>query len=465
MEKIFDRLIDILRGKRACVLGLGVSNLPLAHLLVEFDVCASITVYDKKSPEELGEGALELQARGVEFSTDFESIDGDIIFRSPGLRPDMAGISRATERGAVLTSEIEKVLSLAPCKTFALTGSDGKTTSTTLTGLFLSEAGKCFVGGNIGTPLLSKLGEMLAEDSVVLELSSFQLMHTEKSPLCAAITNITDNHMDWHKSVAEYENAKFSIVGENTKRVVLNLENTTTRDFGERLLSEGGREMIFFSSKRTELPASLSGAKLVCIKDGYITLGKEKLLALSDINIPGVHNIENFMTAIALTYGYLDREAYSRAARGFFGVEHRLELVRRLGGVEYFNSSIDSSPTRTIAALSALHGRDIVVICGGYDKKLDYAPLARALCAEVRAVVLTGATGPKIKQELLTCPDYSPERLTVCECESFEGAVECASALARDGGVVLLSPASASFDMFRNFAERGEYFKALVNKM
>ncbi len=465
MEKIYEELSAMLCGKRVCVLGLGVSNLPLTQLLTDLGVCASITVFDKKSPSELGEAALSLLAKGVNFSTDFENIAADVIFRSPGVRPDISGILSATKQGALLTSEIEKVLSLAPCKTLAITGSDGKTTSTTLTGLFLSQSARCFVGGNIGTPLLSRLGEMNSTDSVVLELSSFQLMHTEKAPLCAAITNITDNHMDWHTSVAEYENAKFSIVGENTRRVVLNLENSTTRDFGKRLLDEKGREIIFFSSKRTSLPTELSSARLIYLDNGYITLDGEHLLALSDINIPGVHNIENFMTAIGLTYGYVDASAYSKAAREFFGVEHRLELVRKHKDVEYFNSSIDSSPTRTIAALSALCGRDIVIICGGYDKKLDYTPLAKALCSSVRAVVLTGATGPKIKAALLECPDFSPEKLTVAECESFEEAVECASKLAHKGGVVLLSPASASFDRFRNFAQRGEYFKTLVNKM
>ncbi len=464
-------LTDNLKGKRCAILGLGVSNTPLARLLISADSEISVTVYDKKSPEELGEDALALRDAGVRFisgSDCFDNIEGDVIFRSPGIRPDIKGIRDAISRGAVLTSEMECFLSLTSARTFGITGSDGKTTTTTLCGKFLERAGRVFVGGNIGTPLLDKAEEMSEDDSAVLELSSFQLMTVSHAPSCSAITNISPNHMDWHTTEEEYAAAKYNIVGKNTHRVVLNADSKGTSEFGKKLLAQSGREIIFFSSVRSpeDIP---DGAKLMYISEGMICLydGKKSipLLDTSRILLPGKHNTENYMTAMALTYGYVDPAVYAEVAESFGGVEHRLELVRTFCGVDYYNSSIDSSPTRTAAALSALSGRDIVAICGGYDKNLSYAPLAKSLCALVRAVVLTGATAPKIKKALLECESYDPERLTLVESDSFEDAVAKAFSLSREGGCVLLSPASASFDRFKNFAERGRYFKELVSKL
>ena len=457
-------------GKRCAILGLGVSNLPLARLLLSFDAIDELTVYDKKTPAELGEEALALASLGVSFVSGadcFDNIDADVIFRSPGIRPDIPGILRATEKGALLTSEMECFLDLTPARVFAITGSDGKTTTTTLTGKFLESGGRVYVGGNIGTPLLDKAGEMTSEDCAVLELSSFQLMTLGASPLCSAITNLSPNHMDWHTTEDEYAEAKYNIVGKNTGRVVLNADSPRTFELGKKLLAEGGREIIFFSSTKT--PEGIpNGAKAMILSEGKICYFDTKvstpILDTADILRPGKHNVENYMTAIALTYGYVDPSIYTQVARSFGGVEHRLELVRVLDGVDYYNSSIDSSPTRTSAALSALDGRDIVVICGGYDKNLSYEPLADSLCRYARAVVLTGATAPKIKSALES-RGYDSQRLAVVGADGFEDAVKIASSLGRPGGCVLLSPASASFDRFKNFAERGRYFKKLVSEL
>jgi UDP-N-acetylmuramoylalanine--D-glutamate ligase len=381
---------------------------------------------------------------------------------------DKKGIVDALARGAVLTSEMESFISLSPAVTFAITGSDGKTTTTTLTGKFLESAGRTFVGGNIGTPLLDKTDSMEKKDFAVLELSSFQLMTLHDAPEYVALTNISPNHLDWHTDEEEYARAKYNIVGNRTKRVVLNADSKKTYDFGLSLLAEGGREVIFFSSSKTpkDIP---EGAKLTYLDGGVISFydgqSTTPILDSAKILLPGKHNAENYMTAISLTLGVADPSVYLEAAESFGGVEHRLELVRRLDGVDYYNSSIDSSPTRTAAALSALCGRDIVAICGGYDKNLSYEPLARSLCSSVRAAVLTGATAPKIMKALEDFEGYDPERLTVVLEESFEGAVKRASLLAREGGCVLLSPASASFDRFKNFAERGRYFKKLVSEL
>ncbi len=480
MKDIYSALINTVKGKRAAVLGLGVSNIPLVNLLLTLGECHSICVYDKKTAEELGDTATELSAQGVSFVCGFDKIDADVIFRSPGIRPDIQGIEDAIKKGAVLTSETEMLLSLTPATTFGITGSDGKTTSTTLCGMFLSAAcdaqgGNTFVGGNIGTPLLDKCGEMKDNDFAVLELSSFQLMKIDHAPAVSAITNLSPNHMDWHTDENEYANAKHNIVGKNTRRVVLNADCPHTYEYGKELCSEGGREVIFFSSQinstqefkpdlgeNTRLVFEQSGK--ICISDGKSV---ECLLSVGDIRLPGRHNVENYMTAIALTYGFVPTEVYSKVAVDFYGVEHRLQLIRTLNGVDYFNSSIDSSPTRTAAALSALHGRDVVIICGGYDKNLCYAPLATSLCRSARVVVLTGATAPKIKAAILDCPDYrlNPNGLQIIDAEGFEDAVALASGAARKGGCVVLSPASASFDRFKNFAERGRYFAELVQKL
>lgn len=467
------RLLKDVKGKRVAILGLGVSNLPLVRMLLAEGECESITVYDKNEIEQMGDDARELASLGVEFVHGFDGVKGDIIFRSPGFRPDRAELADAISGGASLTSEIEKLLQYTPARTFAITGSDGKTTTTTLTGKFLAESARTFVGGNIGTPLLDKCAEMSESDFVVLELSSFQLMNMPYAPICAAITNISPNHMDWHVSEEEYASAKYNIVGENTKRLVVNADCKQTLDFGMRALAESDREVFFFSSKSnsySEVIGEINArAALFCVENGFICKkdgeGAERILAIDSIKIPGAHNVENYMTAIALTYGYVDKSVYTKVAESFFGVEHRLQLVRTLDGVQYYNSSIDSSPTRTAAALSALAGRDIVVICGGYDKNLDYAPLAESLIKNARAVVLTGATAEKIKRALENNADFASSGLCVVSEAKFEDAVISASRLSRAGGCVVLSPASASFDRFKNFAERGRYFCELVSRL
>lgn len=480
--------MDRLEGyinKRSCgILGLGVSNLPLAERLCNLGI--SLTVYDKKTPSELGEGALALEARGVRFVSGancFDRISEGVIFRSPGIRPDIPAIKTALERGAELTSEIELLLEFSSAESFAVTGSDGKTTTTTLTGRFLeelavSQGDKAFVGGNIGTPLLTRYNEMTERDLLTLELSSFQLMTVKKAPENIAITNITPNHLDWHGEMGEYIGAKKNIIGKETKRAVVNFENEITLNIGIFAAKEG-KEVIFFSSKATRaediLDAVPAGCFAVFEKNGKIVISDRKteteLLSVDSIRVLGRHNLENFMTAIALTYGRVSAEIYKTVAEAFFGVEHRLEWVRNLDGVDYYNSSIDSSPTRTAAALSALGSRDIVIICGGYDKKIPFEPLAEALFERARAVVLTGATGGKILDAINKYGAEHPEaKAPKIACESdFEKAVykarELAEALGKRSPCVLLSPACASFDSFKNFAERGNTFKKLVSEL
>ncbi len=476
-----DRLKQYVNGRSCTVLGLGVSNLPLAEQLCDMGI--ALSVHDKKSVSELGGTALSLAKRGVTFRTgeDFSAVpDGALIFRSPGIRPDLEGIRVAVENGAELTSEIELFLALSSAETFAVTGSDGKTTSTTLTGKFLSaEAersgrGKVLIGGNIGAPLLNRLDEILPGDRTVMELSSFQLMTVQHSPNHVAITNLSPNHLDWHRDMEEYVAAKRNIIGKETRRIVTNGDNEGTLALARELIAcpDPRPPLILFSSTKASYreiypEGSAMGDAAIYLKDGMICFDNGScalpLLEISRIRIPGKHNVENFMTAIGLTFGLVDPSVYTTVADSFTGVEHRLELVRTLDGVDYFNSSIDSSPSRTAAALSALAGRDIVAICGGYDKKIPFAPLADALCRQVRAVVLTGATAAKIEEAILACPDYAEGHPTIRRQADFESAVCLARSLAQEGGCVLLSPACASFDAFRNFAERGERFRKIVN--
>ncbi len=469
-----------INGRTCEILGLGVSNLPLVEKLL--DMGLSLTVRDGKSIDKLGDRAEELSEKGVRFITGegcFDSIEGELVFRSPGIRPDRDGIASAVANGAELTSEIELFLDLTEAQTYGITGSDGKTTTTTLTGLFLDGeakkrgSGEVFVGGNIGEPLLYRLESIGENDCAVIELSSFQLMTLKKAPIYSAITNVSENHLDWHRGMCEYEWAKKKIVGDNTRRFVTNANCMATFNIAKEVAKRENRpEIYLFSSskqsfseifddiaaKEGDRAFYINGDDIVC-SDG---VKEEKLLSISKIKLPGIHNIENYMTAMALTNGSVGYDVYADIAESFGGVKHRLELVRTLDEVDYYNSSIDSSPTRTLAALSALSGRDIVIICGGYDKKLDYSPLAEKLCESVRAVVLTGATAEKIERALLECPHYNgyPE---YCRVDGFEAAVIEARRMAKRGGCVLLSPASASFDAFPNFMVRGDRFCEIVN--
>lgn len=481
-------ILDYINGRSCALLGLGVSNLPLAELLCRNGI--KLYIYDRKAPSELGDAAERLERMGAIFSVcdkSFEGLCGDVIFRSPSIRSDVSGIKQAVARGAELTSETELFLKLTPARTYAVTGSDGKTTSTTLTGRFLSAAlaergAHAYVGGNIGTPLLDKCSEMRPSDAAVLELSSFQLTTLSDAPERAAITNVSPNHLDWHTDMDEYIAAKKNVFGERTRRLVTNAECETTRRLAREYAELVGadRELFLFSSKKSsyaEVYADFSAAHgkayavyeregIIYVSDG---LNEVSVLGIDDIKILGRHNVENYMTAIALTFGDVPTDVYAREARSFYGVEHRLELVRTLGGVDYYNSSIDSSPTRTAAALSAMSDRRIVLICGGYDKKIPYAPLAAAICEHggVRCTVLTGATGKKIGAEIEAYRQKSGRGgdMLLEYRQGFEAAVRLAYSLAEEGDAVLLSPASASFDAFKNFAERGNTFKRLVREL
>ncbi len=453
------------------VVGLGISNLPLIRFLLERGV-KSITARDRQKKEALSADVLALEGEGVTLICGdgyLDGIDEQVIFRSPGIRPDIPQFIEAVARGALLTSEMELFIATCPATVLAVTGSDGKTTTTTLTYKILSEmaektnAFRVFVGGNIGTPLLPRVFEMTDRDFAVIELSSFQLQEIRYTPTRAVITNITPNHLNWHKDYGEYINAKRYIIGKDT-HAVLNAKNEETARIADTL------------AVKTVFSAYLSGAEMaerypdcerIFLDGGYIVSEKgnerRNILAQSDIRLIGMHNVENYMAAYAITEPYADEEAVARVARGFTGVEHRLEPVRVYRGVQYYNSSIDSSPMRTSTTLSMMKNKNNVVICGGAAKGLTFELLAESLCERARAVVLTGATASDIEKTLLECSAYKASGLEIYKNPDFRSAVELARDVAKKGDTVLLSPACTSFDAFRNFEERGNIFKEIVN--
>ena len=457
-----------IKENSCAVVGVGVSNLPLIDVLLS--VGAHVVAYDEKSVEALGDTAELLIQKGVELVTGdnaFDKIKENIIFRSPGIRPDKGALAFASGRGALVTSEMELFFELSPAKKYVITGSDGKTTTTTLTHLFLSaqkerDGARAYVGGNIGTPLLPKAHEMSEKDAAVLELSSFQLMGGWCDPEKVAITNVTPNHLNWHTDMNEYVSAKCGAVGANTKRVVLNADNEICAS-----LDFGAREYIYFSSTKKSHADVVGNRKAAAVfeKNGKVIFSsgdkESEILSVDDIKLPGRHNLENYMTAIALTFGEVDFDIYREVARTFGGVPHRLEFVCELDGVKYYNSSIDSSPTRTAAALSALSAKPII-ICGGSEKGLDFEPLAKVLLERASAVILNGASRKNIRAVLDVEFAQNGRTLPVFEEETLREAIDKARELAKKGDTVLLSPACASFDQFKNFAERGEFFKNRV---
>lgn len=440
-----------INGKKVSVIGIGISNRPLIKYLV--DLGAVVTAYDKKTENQLGDIANELKSIGVSLvlgENYLDDLSGEIIFKTPGMRYDHPSIVKCKEQGSIITSEMEVFFEICPAKIIAVTGSDGKTTTTTLIHTMLTEAGyKAHLGGNIGTPLMTKAEEMSDSDYAVLELSSFQLHTMRKSPEIAVITNITPNHLDWHTDYNEYIEAKKNIMLYQGKDDVLvtNAENEVTREIGA---SAKGKS-ISFSSKN---PAD------VYIKDGIIRVGTDEVLDISDIKIPGKHNVENYMTAIAAVYGLVNKETIQKVAKNFGGVPHRIELVKTLDGVRYYNSSIDSSPNRTINTLNVFK-EPVVLIAGGKDKGIPYDEIGEPIVNHVKTLILIGATSKVIDEAVKKTGKSVPTFFA----QTYEEAVKLAKDNAVSGDVVLLSSASTSFDMFNNFEERGNLFKELVNKL
>ena len=448
---------ESLRGKRVCVIGIGISNLPLIERLADLHI--EVTALDMRMREQLGGTAKALERKGVLLKLGknyLEGLDADIIFRTPGLMPTNPDIVAAVKNGAVLTSEMEAFFETCPCDIIAVTGSDGKTTTTSIIAELLQRAGKTVhVGGNIGTPLLCSADKMDRDDIAVLELSSFQLVSMRKSPEIAVVTNLAPNHLDIHQSMGEYSDAKKNIFIHQGagSRAVFNLDNGHTREFAK----EAKGETLFFSMlEKPENGVFTENGAVFAVSDGAV----EKLIDIADIRIPGTHNIENFMAAFAAVRGLVDTETMLKTAREFTGVEHRIELVRTLGGVKYYNDSIASSPSRTIAGLKAFD-KKVILIAGGKDKGVAFDEMGREIIKHVKKLFLTGYTAGMIKAAVESLPEYRGEP-EISIVEGFAETVIAASQAAEAEDVVILSPACTSFDRFKNFEERGRIFKDIV---
>ncbi len=443
----FDSYFSSLKNKKIAVLGLGVSNRPLVKLLLEFG--CDVIGCDRTPREKVDAEILELGCRLSLGEGYLDGVEADVLFRTPGMHPGHPAIRTLADKGAQVTSEMEVFFEVCPCNLIAVTGSDGKTTTTTLIAEMLKTAGKTvWLGGNIGTPLLPLVRQMKPEDFAVVELSSFQLMDMTRSPARAVVTNLAPNHLDVHKDMDEYVEAKKNIFRHQGAEdlLILNHDNAITDGFtGNGITRKFSRQ----------------GSAHVCMKEGVIFRGGEAVLDTVDILLPGVHNIENYMAAIAAVEGLVEDDVIRHVAKNFGGVEHRIELVRIKDGVRFYNDSIASSPSRTIAGLRSFPEK-VILIAGGYDKYIPYDVLGPEICAHVKKLFLGGATGPQIRAAVEACQGEKPE---IVDCGDFESAVRAAAAAAVSGDVVLMSPASAAFDQFKNFMVRGEFYKKLVKEL
>ena len=445
---------DSICGKRVAICGIGNNNVPVVLQFLEAG--AVVIACDRRTEEELGETALQLKNAGAILQlgdTYLDHLDVDLILRTPGMKPYLPAFQEARNRGITVTSEMELFFDLCEAPIYAITGSDGKTTTTTIVAGLLDAAGiRTFVGGNIGRALLPYVHDITASDAAVVELSSFQLTNMTQSPHVAIVTNVAPNHLDWHTDMAEYIEAKRNLIAHQhkTDRAVLNKDNATTLAFSDSCCAP-----VFQFSRRSKVDNGCwldSDNNIVYSENGVDTI----VMNTTDIRIPGVHNVENYMAAISAVWGITPVDSIRAFARAFGGVAHRCELVRTRRDVRWYNDSIGSSPSRTIAGLKAFTQK-VILIAGGYDKHIPYDPLGPVAADTVKHAILLGATASAIESAIRTHSD-----LPITRVSGMEEAVRVAADIAGEGDIVFMSPASASFDMYKNFEERGNHFRDLV---
>ena len=461
-EKL-EEFFNYIRNRKIAIIGLGVSNIPLLSYL--HDLGAKITVFDNRTIDNIDKNIMDIITNNnIEFSfgkNNLSKLNGfDIIFRSPTCREDWPELVKEAKRGAIITSEIEMLMELCPGTIIGVTGSDGKTTTTSLIYEIVKKQGfNCYLGGNIGIPLFTKIQEMKPNDMVILELSSFQLMNIHTSPNIAVITNISPNHLDFHKSYEEYIEAKKNIFKYQNEDgiLVLNYDNEITRECAK----EAKGKVIFFSRENKLDNGVILDDDIIKVCDNKL---RKHILNTKDLLLRGKHNYENVCTAIAATLEIASTEKQIEAVTQFKGVKHRLEFVKEINGVKWYNDSIGTSPTRTIAGLKSFNEK-IVLIAGGYDKHLDYTPMAKPILDNVSVLILMGQTSKKIKESVENEMKVEQKRIEIYECDTLQETVNTAKKVAKKGEVVLFSPASASFDMYKNFEERGDKFKSIVNSL
>ncbi len=461
MDEGIAAFLEKMKGKRIALIGCGKSNLPLTQLFLRYG--ANVTVCDEKDESALTL-ASELRKAGIEVRCGknylFE-LAADIVFRSPGIYYNKPELKAFRERGVTVTSEIEVFFKLCPCKTYGITGTDGKTTTTTIVSEILKKTGKTVhVGGNIGMSMLPMIEHIAADDLAVVELSSFQLMSMRRSPDVAAITNIYPDHLNVHKDMAEYMEAKKNILSHQDafSRAVLNMDNPAVNALSDVVR---GDLYKFSIQSRPDRGAYLDSDGWLCFADGGAA---ERIVHKNSIVIPGMHNVENYLAAICVVHGDAKGAYIAETAAAFGGVEHRMEFVRAFRGVRYYNDSIATGPASVRAGLNAFNQR-LIVIAGGSDKQLDYSELSEDLNTCVKVLILLGETADKIEAAVKRAARYDPQNVRIIRVKTMADAVNAAYENAKSGDVVSLSPASASFDMFRDFEERGKVYKALINAL
>ena len=462
MNTCADRFFKNIYGKKVAFLGIGKSNLPVIKMFHKKG--AKVIAYDQIDREKILDEVLELEALGIELRLGenyLENIDADIIFRTPGMKFFLPELNKAREKGIVVTSEMEMFFELCPCKIIGITGSDGKTTTTSIISEILKRSGKTVhLGGNIGTPLLSNLENINENDIAVVELSSFQLISMRKSPDIAVVTNLEPNHLDIHKDMAEYIDAKKNILLHQNafSKTVLNFDNEITSKFVNFCR---GKTFLFSTKKECENGAFIYNDTI------YMSINGERIpiIQTSEIKISGKHNIENYLAAICAVFDLVSIDDIIWTAKNFAGVPHRTEFVREKDRVKYFNDSIASSPTRTISGTLSLHNNKIILIAGGYDKKIPFDKLGPVIVNKVKLLILMGQTVDKIETAVKNSSAYQNGNPKIIHVENMEDAVNTAYLSAIPGDVVSLSPACASFGLYKNFEERGNHFKKLVNEL
>ena len=458
MSEDFNKFKEFIIGKNVAVVGIGVSNRPLINFLVKLG--AQVTAFDKKTKEQLGDVVETFESKGVKLELGENYLEGltgfDVVFKTPSMRIDSDALVKVKNEGAYITSEMEEFVRYTKGKVYAVTGSDGKTTTTTIISKLLEKEGyKTWVGGNIGNPLFADIEQIKDEDRVVLELSSFQLMTMKQEINVAVCTNLAPNHLDIHKDMQEYIDAKKNIFlyQQENDLLIVNRENDITYEFEK----EAKGKVKEFSSKRVIEDGAY-------FKDGCLYLQNTKVCDKADIVIKGMHNVENYLAAFLATQKDVSIQTMKAVAESFGGVEHRCELVRELDGVKYYNDSIASSPTRTLAGLRAFDEK-VILIAGGYDKHIPFEPLAYEGYPYIKHLILVGHTRDKIKAAFDKLKEEKGIDVSITIANTFEESIQMAKKIAEKGDIVTLSPACASFDLFPNFMERGNKFKQIVNSL
>lgn len=462
MNKV-QKFFSSIQNKKVAFIGTGVTNTNIIKLFLSKNI--DVTICDRKSAEQMGELYKELADLGAKYilgETYLDTLtDFDVVFRSPGVYFNNPKLQEAIRNGVAVTSEMEVFFDLCPCKIYAVTGSDGKTTTTTIISeLFKAEGKNVHIGGNIGKALLPIIEEIKDDDIAVVELSSFQLLSMRQSPDVCAITNITPNHLNVHGTMEEYISAKCNILAHQNafSRAVLSYDNETARNLNYLVR---GKLAYFSRYSKVYNGSFLNENGILCYNDyGKVT----EIMDMHDIKIPGMHNVENYLTAIAVTWGEVSLDTVRKVAKEFGGVEHRIEFVREINGAKYYNNSIASSPTRVLACLNSFDEKQIM-IQGGSDKGISFEPMADAICEKVKVLILMGETKEKIRDAVMASEKYNPENTKIIIVKDMQEAVKTAYKYAEKGDIVSLSPACASFDMYRMFEDRGRHFKQLVNEL